>query len=181
MPANRNQVFNVTGRRVIRKRFKADNKGFDMVKNTSKFSLTFATGTIFNGIEAIDGNSQDIYVAKNNTIDFSSIRQMRNVRYLRGNTGNETIIGSRDNDTFLSSIGRDIYDGRAGNDIFLVNPKHSVNDQFKGGTGYDILRNTSSGPLTFKNASFNRVEEIDGNNQAIRIDRDVQVDFSSVR
>lgn len=181
MPDNNNQVFPVTGRRVLRRRFNADNQGFDIVQNTSQFSLTFATGTIFNGIEAIDGNGQDIYVAKNSTVDFSSIREMRNVRYLRGSNGNETIIGSKDDDTFFSSIGRDRYEGKGGNDVFLINPRHSKDDQFNGGGGYDVLRNTTSKPLSFKNASFTRIEEIDGNNQAIRIERNGQADFSSVK
>lgn len=181
MPPSNNQVFSVSGKKVIRKRFVADNRGFDIVQNISQYSLTFATGTIFNGIEAIDGNNQDIYVDTNSAIDFSSIRQMRKVRYLRGKNGDETIIATRGKNTFYSSPGQDILDGISGNDVFLVQPQHSVNDQFKGGTGYDVVRNVSSSPLTFKAARFNRIEEIDGNNQPIRVDRNGQVDFSSVR
>ena len=180
-PSNTNEVFSVSGKNVISKRFVADDQGFDIVQNVSQYSLTFATGTVFNGIEAIDGNNRDIYVDSNDTINFSSIRQMRNVRYLRGKKGNETIIGALDNNTFYSSPGQDSLDGRAGNDLFLVQPQHVINDQFQGGTGYDTIRNVSSAPLTFKTASFKRIEEIDGNNQPIRVERDGRVDFSSVR
>ncbi|MEM9220259.1 MAG: Ig-like domain-containing protein [Cyanobacteria bacterium P01_F01_bin.150] len=181
MASNNDQVFPVSGPNVISREFIADDLGFDIVQNISQFSLTFATGTIFDGIEAIDGNNQDIFVDTNDTVDFSSIREMRNVRYLRGKNGREIINGSLDDDTFRSSRGRDMLYGKAGDDTFLVEAKQSLNDTFNGGSGDDVIRNISSSPLTFKKARFIGIEEIDGNNKPIRVERDGVVDFSSVQ
>ena len=112
----------------------ADN---DVVRNTTINNITFNSGTMFIGIEEIDGNNQRINIDANSVIDFSSIATSTNVTEIRGNNGGaETITGTQDDDIINGRNGNDILNGDEGNDTINGGGNDDV---LSGGAGNDIL------------------------------------------
>ncbi|MEM9232981.1 MAG: Ig-like domain-containing protein, partial [Pseudomonadota bacterium] len=75
--------------------------------------------------------------------------------------------------------------GTNGDDVFLVQGSFKggtgADRAFDGGDGYDIVRNTREDKnVNLSNASFEDIEEIDGNGGAIRVSNDQYLDLSTV-
>jgi Ca2+-binding RTX toxin-like protein len=207
--------------------------GYNIIRNfhttadiyTGGNSLFFNSATSFVNINEIDANNQDIRLANNTVIDFSSIAVMSEVVRIFGSNSDDDVIGSQDDDTIVSRNGDDVIDGQGGNDIidggnnddtinggagddiitggagadnlnggtgndiFISDSNQSYGDTIDGGAGYNIIRNfhtiadpyTGGNSLYFNGAtSFVNINEIDGNNQDIRLANNTVIDFSSI-
>lgn len=149
--------------------FKDDDGAEDEVRETAITDLIATNNTLFgmgfDTFQGMDGIRLDGNVG-NNVLDASACTLPV---LLRGNSGNDRLLGGHGHDTLLGGNGNDTQQGGPGNDFLdgdLDNDSLSGldgadtlsgdlgNDTLDGGAGIDQVRDRTDGNLTLKNTSL---------------------------
>lgn len=100
----------------------------------------------------------------------------------------ENVIGSNFDDVIQSNGSANVIEAGEGNDIIVVDGRDGFDDTYDGGNGFDVIRNFHVGAPQGANESiffdtettFISIEEIDAQNQEIRLGNGTTIDFTNI-
>jgi Ca2+-binding RTX toxin-like protein len=101
--------------------------------------------------------------------------QMFNAAWIRGTSGNDTLIGSSWNDTFLGGLGNDLFSSGPGSDTYIYasgDGNDYINDESGSTSDIDVLHliDLNVIDLTFSRSGVNLIATVNSNGQTITFD-----------